>query len=176
VVAESWDWMRVLVEPCPHCGTDVSVVGPADLPDAVRAEAGRWETLLAETDDDQLRARPDDGSWTALEYGCHCRDVLSVMTERVARTLVEDDPEYGWWDHEASAVDEHYNEQDPMGVAGDLGANAEWLAGTLALVEGAEWDRRGTRRGAEPFTVAGLARFTLHELVHHREDAESRLG
>lgn len=43
-------------------------------------------------------------------------------------------------------------------------------------VEGDEWDRRGTRRGAEPLTVAGLARFTRHELVHHRQDAESRLA
>jgi hypothetical protein len=98
------------------------------------------------------------------------------MTERVARTLVEDDPEYGWWDHEAAVTDEHYNEQDPTAVAGDLAANAQWLAGTLALVEGAEWDRTGTRRGTEPFTVAGLGRFTLHELSHHRWDAERLLA
>jgi hypothetical protein len=98
------------------------------------------------------------------------------MTERVARTLVEDGPDYGWWDHEAAAVDEHYNDQDPVAVAGDLAANAEWLAGTLALVEGGEWDRPGTRRGSDPFTVAGLGRFTLHELAHHRADAEGRLS
>ena len=174
-MAEAMDWMQVLVEPCPHCGADVGRVAPDGLPAALRDEAAHWESLLARADDDRLRARPEDGSWTALEYGCHCRDVLSVMTERVTRTLVEVDPEYGWWDHEASAVDEQYNEQDPMGVAGDLGANAEWMAGTLALVEGDEWDRCGTRRGAEAFTVAGLARFTLHELVHHRQDAQSRL-
>ena len=175
-MAEGWDWMRVLTEPCPQCGTEVSTVGLTDLPDALRAEAGHWETLLAEVPAVELQWRPDDGSWTALEYGCHCRDVLSVMTERVARTLVEDAPEYGWWDHEVAAVDEHYNDQDPVGVAGDLGANAEWMGGTLSLVGGTEWDRQGTRRGAEPFTVAGLARFTLHELAHHRHDAESRLS
>lgn len=175
-MAEGWDWMRVLHEPCPRCGYDAAGTAPERLPDAVRQEAARWETLLTSADEDALRARPDDGTWTALEYGCHCRDLLSVMTERVARTLVEDGPEYGWWDHEAAAVDEHYNEQDPTGVAGDLGANAEWLAGTLTLVEGAEWERRGTRRGSEPFTVAGLGRFTLHELAHHRWDAEQRLG
>lgn len=171
-MAEAMDWTRVLVEPCPHCAADVGAVAPVALPDALRAEAALWEDVLAGGDEDRLRARPEDGSWTALEYGCHCRDVLSVMTERVARTLVEVNPEYGWWDHEASVLDEHYNEQDPVGVAGDLGANAEWMAGTLALVEGDEWDRQGTRRGAEPFTVAGLARFTLHELAHHRQDAE----
>ena len=175
-MAEGWDWMRVLEEPCPHCGFDALAVAPDDLAAALREQAGAWETLLASSDDSGLRARPADGTWTALEYGCHVRDLLSVMTERVARTLVEDVHEYGWWDHEASAVDEHYNEQDPVAVAGDLGANAEWMAGTLALVEGAEWDRPGTRRGADPFTVAGLGRFTLHELAHHRGDAEARLA
>lgn len=175
-MAEAGDGMRVLTEPCPYCGVDVAAVAPGDLPDALREEAGRWESLLVAADDTAVRRRPEDGTWSALEYGGHVRDVLSVMTERVARTLVEDDPEYGWWDHEASAVDEHYNDQDPVAVAGDLAANAAWMAGTLALVEGDEWDRRGTRRGAERFTVAGLGRFTLHELAHHRFDAEGRLG
>lgn len=170
------DWMRVLDEPCPHCGADVAAVEPDGVGSAIREEAARWEDLLTGTAGEALRARPDDGSWTALEYACHCRDVLAVMTERVARTLAEDSPEYGWWDHEASAVDEHYNEQDPVAVSGDLAANAGWLAGTLALVEGDEWDRQGTRRGSEPFTVAGLARFTLHELAHHHQDAQERLG
>ena len=36
------------------------------------------------------------------------------------------------------------------------------LAGTLASSR-AEWDRPGTRRGSDPFTVAGGS-LTLHEL------------
>jgi len=175
-MAEAMDWMEVLESPCPFCGTAAGEVAPEDLPAALREESAAWEVVLAGTDDGLLRARPDDGSWTALEYGCHCRDLLSVMTERAARLLVEDEPDFGWWDHEAAAVDEHYNEQDPTAVAGDLAANAEWLAGTLSMVEGDEWDRAGTRGDGARLSVAGIGRFTLHELAHHRWDARTRLG
>lgn len=175
-MAEAMDWALVLAAPCPFCEAAPAEVAPEDLPAALREEASRWETLLAGTDDDELRARPEDGSWTVLEYGCHCRDVLSVMTERVARVLVEDEPDFGWWDHDAAAVDEHYNEQDPTATAGDLAANAEWLAGTLVLVQGAEWDRAGTRGDGAHLSVAGIGRFTLHELAHHLWDAEARLA
>ena len=91
-MAEGWDWMRVLTEPCPHCGFDASAVAPDDLAAALREQAAAWEILLASSDDARLRVRPADGTWTALEYGCHVRDLFSVMTERVARTLVEDGP------------------------------------------------------------------------------------
>lgn len=174
-MAEAMDWTEVLAAPCPFCGAAPAEVAPEDLPDALRGEASAWEAVLSGAADDRVRTRPEDGSWTALEYGCHVRDVLAKMTERVARTLVEDEPEFGWWDHDAAAVDEHYNEQDPVAVAGDLAANAEWLAGTLALVQGDEWDRSGARGDGARMSVAGIGRFTLHELVHHRGDAESRL-
>lgn len=175
-MAEAMDWTEVLEKPCPFCGAAPAELSPEALPDAVRREASAWEGVLGGAADDRVRARSDDGSWTALEYGCHVRDVLAVMTERVARTLVEDEPDFGWWDHDAAAVDEHYNEQDPVAVAGDLAANAEWLAGTLALVEGDEWDRAGTRGDGARMSVAGIGRFTLHELAHHRWDAGSRLA
>jgi hypothetical protein len=175
-MAEAMDWTEVLEAPCPFCGEAPAEVAPEALPEALREQAARWEVLLAGGDDERLRTRPEDGSWTALEYGCHCRDVLSVMTERVARVLVEDEPDFGWWDHEAAAVDEHYNEQDPTAVAGDLAANAEWLAGTLGLVQGDEWGRTGIRGDGTHLSVAGIGRFTLHELAHHRWDAEARLA
>ncbi len=173
---EAMDWMEVLAAPCPHCGADVAALDPAALPDELRAEGHRWEDLLGAADPDRVRVRPADDSWTALEYACHVRDVFGEFTRRVTRALVEDEPEFGWWDHEAAVTDEHYNEQDPVAVGGDLMVNAEWLAGTLALVEGDEWDRAGTRRTSERMTVAGLGRFALHESAHHRADAVARLA
>jgi hypothetical protein len=175
-MAEAMDWTQVLDAPCPFCQAAPADVAPEALPAALREEAARWEVLLAGADEERLRARPEDGTWTPLEYGCHCRDVLAVMTERVARVLVEDEPDLGWWDHDAAVVEEHYNEQDPVAAAGDLAANAEWLAGTLSMVEGDEWDRAGTRGDGARLSVAGIGRFTLHELAHHRWDAEVRLG
>jgi DinB superfamily len=174
-MAEGWDWVRVQEEPCPFCGFDPEEVPHSGLADAVREEARRWEDLLASTPEGLLRAHPVEGTWSALEYGCHVRDVFSVLGDRIVLTLQVDDPDYGWWDHEASVVDEHYNEQDPVAVAGDLGANAERLAEILAGVHEEAWGRAGRRRDSEPFTVAGLGRFALHEATHHRQDADERL-
>jgi hypothetical protein len=38
------------------------------------------------------------------------------------------------------------------------------------------WSRTATRREDETFTVAGLARFALHESRHHRADATGDLS
>ena len=116
-MAEAMDWTEVLEAPCPFCGAAPAEVAPEALPDALR-ERG---VPLGDPAGERRRRGgsgpgPRTARWTALEYGCHCRDVLSVMTERVARVLVEDEPDFGWWDHDAAAVDEHYNEQDPVAV------------------------------------------------------------
>jgi len=57
-------------------------------------------------------------------------------------------------------------------VACALAANAERLATTSAAVREQEWSREGTRRPGERFTVERLVRFALHEVRHHRGDAE----
>ncbi len=69
----------------------------------------------------------------------HVRDVLALFRDRVVLTLSRDQPEFGWWDHEAAAVDERYNEQDPREVAAALATNAAGLARACL--------RQGTRHG-----------------------------
>ncbi len=53
----------------------------------------------------------------------------------------------------------------------DLDLNAEHLAATLDQVPDDAWERSGTRRGHERFTIADMARFSLHEGHHHLRDA-----
>jgi hypothetical protein len=166
------DWTVVQRERCNECGLDASVIPVRQLPDAVRSVARRWRLFLATTRPDALRRRPRADHWSALEYAAHTRDVLSVFTERVELALGADNPHFGWWDHEAAAVDERYNEQDPAAVAAVLESNADLFATVLAAVPDDGWDRAGVRRSGEHFTVAGLARFALHEAHHHLQDAE----
>ncbi len=161
---------------CGECGLDAAAVPQAELGDAIAQEGRRWFVLLGERDHARLRRRPCAGVWSALEYAAHVRDVLVLFADRVVLALGEEEPEFGWWDHEAAAVDEGYNQQDPRQVAMALEANAERLKMSLPRPGEAAWRRAGTRRGREHFTVEGLARFALHEARHHRLDAEWILG
>lgn len=175
VVVET-DWFAVVsVGHCEECGSSPSTGAPSGLGAQIRDEAHRWTTLLRPADDDRVRQRPAPEVWSALEYGAHVRDVLAVFTDRVLRTLAETEPELGWWDHEAAIDDGFANESDREAVGDDLDANAARLADVLAMVSGDQWERTATRRDHERFTVELLARFALHEVVHHRSDAEAAL-
>ena len=168
-------WVKTQTEPCEECRFDPTDLGPGDVAGAVRDLGRKYRAPLSrflpgEDGAALVRTRSDPAVWSPLEYACHVRDVLGVFAERTRRTLVEDDPDYGWWDHEAAVVDEGYNEHDPGTVADALAANAEAFAAVLETVPADGWDRTGRRRGGEPFTVLGLARFAVHEGRHHLLD------
>ena len=109
--------------------------------------------------------------WSPLEYAAHARDVLEVFTGRIDRVLNESHPTFGWWDHDAAVLEEDYNGQQPTAVAEGIRVNADRMAAALAAVPADGWTRTGQRRDGEVFTVAGLGRFALHEVHHHRLDA-----
>lgn len=162
-------------EPCPDCGFDPTLLLDDELADALVREAAEWGRTLASADPRARRRRPAPDTWSPLEYACHVRDVLPVMAARIERMLGEDDPELGWWDHEAEADLSSYNDQDPVHVVEDLAAHSRAFAACLGPVRGEQWDRPGRRRAGERFTVRGVARFVLHEAIHHREDAVAGL-
>lgn len=175
-MSEAPDRTRVQREPCPECGFDPEVVDDRRLGWEIVAEGARFASTLAGADPAARARRPARGVWSALEYACHTRDVLEVFAPRIRRMLAEDDPELGWWDHEAAVVADGYADQDPVHVVEDLSAAARRLAAVLAEVPADGWDRTGRRRAGEVFTVRGAGRFALHEVVHHRHDATAAVA
>jgi catechol 2,3-dioxygenase-like lactoylglutathione lyase family enzyme len=165
----------VATGPCAGCGLTATDGAATSLAGRVRDEAHRWGGVLTGADDEAVRRRPAPGRWSALEYGAHVRDTIKVFTERTMRALVETDPELGWWDHEAAIEDGWDNESDVAAVVDDLAENAGRFGEVLDRVPPDGWDRTATRRG-EPFTIEDLARYALHEVVHHRVDAERSLA
>ncbi len=161
-------------ERCPECAFDPNGVGPEELPAAVAGLGRRYQAPLTRflpgEDASLLIARPLPGVWSALAYACHVRDVLAIFDARIARMLTEDAPELGWWDHEAAVEADAYERQPPAEVAAAIAANAAALSATLAAVPDEGWDRTGTRRDGEVFTVLGAGRFALHEGTHHLLD------
>jgi catechol 2,3-dioxygenase-like lactoylglutathione lyase family enzyme len=171
-------WLPLVAgdQACAGCGMDPGELPARALGAEVRDAVHAFGELLADADDDQVRERGADGSWSALEYGVHVRDLLVVFAERIVRTLAEHEPELGWWDHEAAIADGMANESDVSAVVDDLGRNASKLSESLRLVDGEQWERAAIRRGSERFTIELMARFALHEVVHHRADAERALA
>ncbi|WP_121250916.1 DinB family protein [Nocardioides ferulae] len=167
------DWTWVLERPCPECGLAAGEVEPTSLAAAIRANAVIWTEVLTRP---SARARPRAGVWSPLEYACHVRDVHRIMDERVASMLETDEPRFANWDQDQTAVEARYAEQDPAVVGGELVSAAERVAARYAAVSEEEWVRRGLRGDGAVFTVAGLGRYHLHDVVHHVHDVGGSSG
>jgi hypothetical protein len=168
IVPDTKDWTWVIERRCPACGFDASVVDRSELPALVRENAGQWVDVLG--GDGPLRQRPAEDRWSALEYACHVRDVYLLYDERVRRMLDEDNPTFANRDQDAAAVEGRYGEQDPAAVADELAVAAEAMAATFESVGGEGWDRPGRRDDGARFTIDTLARYMIHDPIHHIDD------
>lgn len=148
ITPETKDWTWVLEAPCSECGVVAAEIPLDGVDRIVRSMVPLWADVLAGTGID---VRPDDSTWSPLEYACHVRDVLRLYDHRLHLMLTEDGPHYPNWDQDASAVDDRYIEQDPSVVAAQLAAAAEQVAASFDA-------------------VAAFARYFLHDPLHHLHD------
>jgi hypothetical protein len=116
------------------------------------------------------RLRPDPGCWSALEYGCHVRDVFTIGLYRVTLMLRENNPTFANWDQDETAVTERYDLQDPLLVADALVAAAAVLSDLSDTVTPDQWGRPGIRSDGSAFTVETFGRYFLHDPMHHVAD------
>ncbi|QIG45956.1 class I SAM-dependent methyltransferase [Nocardioides anomalus] len=90
--------------------------------------------------------------------------------------LEQDEPTFANWDQDETAVAERYDLQDPADVAPALVAAAEAVArryDALCDAPEATWARRGLRSNGSEFTVDTIARYHLHDVLHHRHDVRA---
>jgi uncharacterized damage-inducible protein DinB len=172
VEPDTKDWTWVLGRPCPECGFDATSVHPTDVAGHIRRDAADWLTRLARSD---VTDRPGPGVWSVLEYGCHVRDVHRIFEHRVRLMLDEDEPRFPNWDQDETALADDYASQQPDAVAADLVAAADTAADTYSTVPDGAWSRRGLRSNGSEFTVASIAVYHLHDIVHHGWDVDPDL-
>jgi S-DNA-T family DNA segregation ATPase FtsK/SpoIIIE len=161
---------------CEECGYEYESLDRGQIIGAIDSLAEGHRLLLASVTDERLRDHPRPASWSALEYGCHVRDVLRFQRDRVALAQVEDTPEFESMRRDDRAVDERYNEQDPLVVAAGIITAARQLVETLDALDSVGWLRTGLYQWPVPEirTVEWIGRRTAHELAHHLFD-ERRL-
>jgi hypothetical protein len=161
------DWTWVIDRACPECGFDPSTVHHFEVADHIRRDAAEWVRRLGEPD---VTARRVPAVWSTLEYGCHVRDVHRIFNHRVRLMLDEDEPRFPNWDQDETALADDYASQDPVTVARDLFDAAGVVADTYSAVPDDAWRRRGLRSNGSEFTIASIAIYHLHDIVHHAHD------
>jgi hypothetical protein len=174
IVPDEKDWTWVLHRPCGECGFDASTTSAADVAGLVRGNAAAWQAILR--GGLVSPGRPNDATWSSLEYACHVRDVYRRYLGRLELMLDEDDPMFLNWDQDASALEDACDEQEPAQVVGELADAAEGLASRLDRVENQQWERPGRRSDGASFTVDSIARYMVHDTIHHVWDVERIAG
>ncbi|MFE3290488.1 DinB family protein [Rhodococcus sp. NPDC059234] len=167
ITPDTKNWTWVLERPCPDCGFDPASVRFDQISDLVRANVARWPAVLARPD---VAVRPNEQTWSPLEYAAHVRDVFRVFRGRLELMLAQDDPSFADWDQDATAVAERYAEEDPRTLLVELTDAGAAAADAFGAVRVRDRDRRGLRSDGSAFTVATLATYFLHDPVHHLND------
>lgn len=171
ITPDTKDWTWVLRRPCPECGFDTSTFPRERVGALVRENVAAWEAVLASPG---VRERPNPQTWSPLEYGCHVRDVFRIYDTRLQLMLTEDDPLFANWDQDATAIEERYGDQAPGQVWAGLAEAGERIATSFDGVAGDQWQRPGRRSDGANFTVETIARYFIHDPVHHLHDATTR--
>jgi hypothetical protein len=168
-MVDTKDWTWVLHRPCPECGFDASTLERRRVATTLRAANFR---LIALLDDPMVGERPAPDVWSALEYGCHVRDVHRLFLRRLELMLEQDDPRFENWEQDATAIESDYATTDLTELVDDLASDGERLATAFDVVGADEWSRTGRRSDGAVFSVETFGRYLVHDPVHHVWDVE----
>jgi hypothetical protein len=168
--ADAKDWTWVLDRPCPECGFDAGSIATADFGRLTRENVA---ALLDRLNAPDAAERPAPQVWSPLEYACHVRDVCRVFGARLGIMRGSTDPLFANWDQDETAVADRYWEQHADTVRAELAEEAERFAVDLDTIAESELNRPGRRSNGSVFTVDSLARYFLHDLVHHVHDVRA---
>lgn len=169
ITPDTKDWTWVLQEPCQECGFDVRGCTPATVPGKLASMLPRWRAALRRPD---AAERPDENTWSVVEYACHVRDVFTLFDHRLNLMLTEDDARFEDWDQDLSAVELDYANADPSRVGTELTTEGEQIAASFGRIPEDQWGRKGTRSNGSEFTVLTFAQYFLHDVVHHLHDVD----
>lgn len=111
--------------------------------------------------------RDGENGWTVLEVLGHLRDFDGFFRERAERILNEDYPTLPAYDHEALAIDCHYNADDLRASYAALRASREKTIAFFSRLTEEEWERAGLHPEKGYFTLTdAVLQVGTHEANH----------
>lgn len=157
---------------CSECGYLYASTARHDIAATLSALARSYADRLAASSDDVLRSHPLPRTWSALEYACHVRDVLTVQDERIQLALTEDEPTLTPMGRDELVQERQYNAQQPGTVAEEITAAAAELAVSLERLSDSDWRRTAVYAWPNQSirTLKWIGRHTVHEMRHHLMD------
>jgi DinB superfamily len=173
ITPDTKDWTWVLSRPCADCGFDGTRISGHDVPWLITKVADSWRRVLTgpgSRSGPEVAVRSSPERWSPLEYGCHVRDVLRISDARLQLMLIQAQPLFPNWDQDQTAVDADYGSQNADIVADGLVASAARFTADLKTLSPREWERTGRRSDGALFSVDSLARYVVHDPIHHLAD------
>ncbi len=162
------------METCPECSFAWDAITTAQITPRVQVAAAAFASVVRTAEDPTVR--PATEVWSIVEYGCHVRDVLLNLRDRIMLGAVTDNPtprsmfvdarvELGLYAHDSAPV-----------LATEIEIGAALFTRTFdALPPGYDqrpifypWPVPATR------TLRWVAAQALHECEHHLADAQKQ--
>lgn len=156
---------------CQTCALSYEELAVETIAERLRDVNGAIRALVGSLGADVLTHRPDEQTWSALEYLCHIRDVYVASTIRLYRARKENDPPIEPLFNDLRVLRFRYNDADVRGVLHEMDLALEGLADEMTRTS--DWDRTFTRQTGERRTARWLARQAFHEARHHLADMRS---
>jgi hypothetical protein len=179
-----WDDWRM--DRCEECAFEYAEHGEVSVAGEIRDLGPRFASVLTPEgtdvpdvpDDGRLTRRPSADVWSAVEYGCHVRDVLLAQRERLFQALVEERPSFVPIYRDQRVVLARYGDERPDQVATQISFAAGLTAWAFEKLDPPSWRRTCTYNYPEPATrtLLWLAQHTLHEGEHHLADVVREVG
>ena len=166
------------VSRCGECSYESGLLDHSQIITEVTSLTDKHRQVLVSTQSQRLTERSGEVIWSPLEYTCHVRDVLRFQRQRVMAAQVQDGLVFEPMRRDERAIEERYNEQDPLVVADEMAEATSLIAESLGVLDNRGWLRVGVYPWPEPRTrsVEWISRLTAHELAHHLFDIHQLLG
>lgn len=143
---------------------------------ALRSSNGQLERIVAGLDEGQMSRRRADGHWSVKEVIGHLRDASALFHYRISRISHEDNPLLPDADTDALVANGNYNAADAAALFAETARLDNQLAGLLAGLDEAGWQRSGTHATNGLITVEQIATYHVNHAQGHSTEISERLA